>query len=201
MRDFDKGKKYGGGGSSKFGGSKSYGGDRGGRSYGGGGGYGGGRSGDRPSMHSATCSDCGNRCEVPFRPTGEKPVFCSDCFKGKEPSRSSSFGDRGNDRGRREFSDRPARPRFEDKKPYQSGPAKETVNYKAQFEILNTKLDKILKAMTIATQGKEVAPKKISKEKISFEDTPVEEETKKVVKKPTVKAKKVVAKKVVSKKK
>lgn len=33
-------------------------------------------------MFQATCSECGNRCEVPFRPTGEKPVFCKNCFGG-----------------------------------------------------------------------------------------------------------------------
>lgn len=36
---------------------------------------------DRPDMHQATCSDCGKSCEVPFRPTGSKPVYCSDCFR------------------------------------------------------------------------------------------------------------------------
>ncbi len=38
--------------------------------------------GDR-QMYEATCAECGNRCEVPFRPTGEKPVYCSNCFGGK----------------------------------------------------------------------------------------------------------------------
>jgi len=31
-------------------------------------------------MHQATCTECGKQCEVPFRPTGDKPVLCSDCF-------------------------------------------------------------------------------------------------------------------------
>ena len=42
--------------------------------------------GDRP-MHEATCAECGEKCEVPFRPNGEKPVYCRDCFgssKGKD---------------------------------------------------------------------------------------------------------------------
>jgi CxxC-x17-CxxC domain-containing protein len=34
-------------------------------------------------MHKATCADCGNECEVPFKPTEGKDVFCSDCFKKK----------------------------------------------------------------------------------------------------------------------
>jgi CxxC-x17-CxxC domain-containing protein len=31
-------------------------------------------------MFSATCSSCGREAQVPFRPTGSKPVYCSDCF-------------------------------------------------------------------------------------------------------------------------
>ena len=31
-------------------------------------------------MFKSTCAKCGNPCEVPFRPTGEKPVYCRDCF-------------------------------------------------------------------------------------------------------------------------
>ena len=43
---------------------------------GGGGGYGG-----RPrEMFKATCADCKKECEVPFRPSGDRPVYCKDCF-------------------------------------------------------------------------------------------------------------------------
>ena len=35
-------------------------------------------------MTKVTCSSCGNDCEVPFKPTSNKPVFCSDCFKRKD---------------------------------------------------------------------------------------------------------------------
>jgi len=31
--------------------------------------------------HKAKCSDCGNECEVPFKPTEGRDVFCNDCFK------------------------------------------------------------------------------------------------------------------------
>ena len=31
-------------------------------------------------MFSATCASCGREAQVPFRPTGAKPVYCSDCF-------------------------------------------------------------------------------------------------------------------------
>jgi len=32
-------------------------------------------------MHKATCADCGKDCEVPFKPSGDKPVRCQDCFR------------------------------------------------------------------------------------------------------------------------
>ena len=51
---------------------------------GGGGGYGGGGS---RQMHDATCADCGNACQVPFQPTQDRPVYCSDCFSKHKPSR------------------------------------------------------------------------------------------------------------------
>ena len=39
-------------------------------------------------MHEATCDKCGNKCEVPFKPTSGKPVYCSDCFRKNEYSES-----------------------------------------------------------------------------------------------------------------
>jgi len=41
-------------------------------------------------MHSATCDKCGARCEVPFKPSGSKPVYCSDCFRKGENFESKS---------------------------------------------------------------------------------------------------------------
>ncbi len=32
-------------------------------------------------MHDAKCAECGKDCQVPFKPNGEKPVLCSDCYK------------------------------------------------------------------------------------------------------------------------
>ncbi|MFH0943228.1 MAG: CxxC-x17-CxxC domain-containing protein [Candidatus Beckwithbacteria bacterium] len=41
-----------------------------------------GRGGFRDrQMHHAVCSNCGKDCEVPFEPTGSKPVYCRDCFE------------------------------------------------------------------------------------------------------------------------
>ncbi|MBS3169318.1 DNA-directed RNA polymerase [Candidatus Woesearchaeota archaeon] len=37
-------------------------------------------------MHKATCSECGSECEVPFKPTEGKPVFCRDCYRKRKPA-------------------------------------------------------------------------------------------------------------------
>ncbi|MFH1479282.1 MAG: CxxC-x17-CxxC domain-containing protein [Candidatus Omnitrophota bacterium] len=26
------------------------------------------------------CADCGNECEIPFKPSGDRPVYCKECF-------------------------------------------------------------------------------------------------------------------------
>ncbi len=36
-------------------------------------------------MHKAVCSDCKQECEVPFKPTEGKPVFCRDCYAKRKP--------------------------------------------------------------------------------------------------------------------
>lgn len=82
-----------------FGGGRGGGYSRGGFGGGRGGGRFGGRDGGfdrpRPQMHEVTCDKCKKLCEVPFKPTGDKPVFCSDCFRKEGDSGSrGDFGSR-----------------------------------------------------------------------------------------------------------
>ena len=35
-------------------------------------------------MHKATCSECGEECEVPFKPTDGKPVYCRECYRKRK---------------------------------------------------------------------------------------------------------------------
>ena len=35
-------------------------------------------------MHKATCSECGQECQVPFKPQEGKPVYCKDCYAKKK---------------------------------------------------------------------------------------------------------------------
>jgi DNA-directed RNA polymerase len=126
--------------------------NRGGGGFGGGrGGFGGNRGGGRPSfrredrgpvtMTKVTCDACHKECEVPFRPTAGKPVFCNDCFRNQ--------GGASQDRGpRRDFGDRPAAPRpsFENN---------EGLNdLKKQIESLNIKLDRVLASIENIGQAK-----------------------------------------------
>ncbi|MCY4415641.1 MAG: zinc-ribbon domain containing protein [Chloroflexi bacterium] len=36
---------------------------------------------DGREMHPVVCAECGTNTTVPFRPRGDRPVYCSDCFR------------------------------------------------------------------------------------------------------------------------
>ncbi|NLY54344.1 MAG: zinc-binding protein [Firmicutes bacterium] len=38
-------------------------------------------------MHSVVCADCGKETQVPFRPSGDRPVYCQDCFQARRSTR------------------------------------------------------------------------------------------------------------------
>jgi len=42
-----------------------------------------GRRPDARELFTATCARCGRDAQVPFRPNGSKPVYCSDCFRSQ----------------------------------------------------------------------------------------------------------------------
>lgn len=63
-------------------------------------------------MTKVICSSCGVECEVPFKPTTDKPLFCKDCFAKKGKSGSDRRSNR-------------------------------------DLEIINEKLDKIMKSLKI----------------------------------------------------
>ena len=46
------------------------------------GGFGGPRE-----MHKATCEECKQECEVPFKPSGDRPVYCKECFSKRKRDR------------------------------------------------------------------------------------------------------------------
>lgn len=80
------------------------------------------RSSRQPTeAHEVVCDKCGIKTTVPFKPTGNKPVYCRDCFNKKDDSFAKS---------RPESRDRP--------------------NYSADdLAKINQKLDKIMQALKI----------------------------------------------------
>jgi len=171
-----------------------------------------GRFGDRerPQMHEATCSDCGKKCEVPFRPTGDKPVYCNQCFSNhREGSAFNSSERRGYERPRfqdkRMFSAtcgkcgkrfelpfRPAgdRPVYCNECFDRSGNSPNRSNdravnqYKEQFDVLNAKLDRIIKALAPAVPVRE------EKKEVIVEKKEIVAEKKEKAKKSKKKARK-----------
>ena len=161
----------------------------------------------RPQMHKAICDDCGQSCEVPFKPTGDKPVYCSNCFKGKDnagPSRS--FG-RDNFREKKMFSaicdacgqscEVPFRPtgdkpvycsncfgqdsRAKDRKPAGDGANKQ---FEHQLQTINEKLDKILQNLSSTMpKSPELIKKKVITKAESKPKAVKVKKTKKAVKK------------------
>jgi len=41
----------------------------------------------RRQMFPVTCAECGKETEVPFEPRGDRPVYCSDCYRKVRQSR------------------------------------------------------------------------------------------------------------------
>lgn len=35
-------------------------------------------------MHTAICADCKKECTIPFKPSGDRPVYCQDCFSRRK---------------------------------------------------------------------------------------------------------------------
>lgn len=98
------------------------------------------RGGNRDrQMYQAVCSNCGKPCEVPFKPTGDKPVFCNDCFnKRRDPSDTRvskpEFGGQ-----KRDFS------KMDPRAPYK--PAQDNNNISKQLSDISSKLDRLISAM------------------------------------------------------
>lgn len=166
MRDFNRGNRQGGGG-----GRFNRGGFRGRDS--------GGRDSGRREMHSAVCDECGNRCEVPFKPSGDKPIYCSDCFERKNDGgsgrpRRENRGSRGNDFGKKDDTNK---------------------KLLEQMSSLNSKLDRIIGILESNNKEKSDAKMPVAKKAVvkktevekKADETPVEVE-KAEAKKPRKKA-------------
>jgi len=125
----------------------------GGKRFSGRGGFSGGRDRGPVTMHQAICDKCGKPCEVPFKPTSGKPVYCSACFEGKKEIGNNRGGDRFSQKSYGGYK-APIRPDF------RSDASKENNNeVKKQLEILNGKMDLLIKAVESMASAKPLVAK------------------------------------------
>jgi CxxC-x17-CxxC domain-containing protein len=68
--------------------------NNGNRSFGGGNSF---RDRKKIEKFDAVCTKCKSKCQVPFKPTGSKPVLCSKCFSAQGNKHPGYNG--GNKRG------------------------------------------------------------------------------------------------------
>lgn len=128
------------------------------------------------TMHEATCADCRKSCQVPFRPSNDRPVYCNDCFgKNGGPAAKAKFNDfPKKDFGFKKNFDSSFKPRA-DAAPVQtpSGSAfvanKMNDEVKKQLEAMNIKLDSLIRTVEAMKNPTftEVAPKSTKKAEVA----------------------------------
>lgn len=116
----------------------------------------GGRSDGPKTMYKAVCAGCGKTCEVPFKPNGQKPVYCNECFSDQKDEQGGGAEKRYE---KRNFSE-PRFPKVDRKEREYIKPASLNSDLKKEIDALNTKLDKIIDMMK---QG--IKPKAVEKER------------------------------------
>ena len=147
MKDFRPNNKFGGGGN---GGGR--GGFRGGNTFG-------KRDWNGPKqMYDAICAKCGKSCQVPFRPSGERPVYCHDCFDKTKPN----AGEVGN------FSRSPVQRREPSTVlvpgSMGNGNSEKYEELKRLLDIVNVKLDRLLQKREETVVSKKESLKEVVKD-------------------------------------
>ncbi len=127
-------------------------------------------------MFNVVCDECGEECQVPFKPSGDKPVYCSRCFEKHDP-KNDRQGDRGfrserrfdDSRGRRDFGSSRSRDEFRGPRGTQTL-TKDNSEVTKQLEYINTNLVKLTSLLEGLLQK---APDKVAK-KDKVEDKKVD---------------------------
>jgi CxxC-x17-CxxC domain-containing protein len=83
---------------------------------------------DAVKLYDAVCSKCGKKCQVPFRPSNDRPVYCKDCFGAPQQSTT----------GAKTFTSATSEARPE---------GKTIADLTRQIAAMNTKIDTMLKIL------------------------------------------------------
>jgi len=86
-------------------------------------------------LHKAICADCQKECTIPFKPTGDRPVYCQECFSRRKSGHAHKV--------------------VVDNKPKEIAPIQPTIS-----EALKVSKPKAVKSKKIATVKKPAAKKK-----------------------------------------
>lgn len=97
------------------------------------------KSGNGFELHHSRCDSCGVECDLPFKPTSNKPVYCRSCFRKNQNNESKTNHLR--DFKSSEFGSKDRRNSFNN--------SKNSINSSIELEQINRKLDKIMKALKI----------------------------------------------------
>jgi CxxC-x17-CxxC domain-containing protein len=161
------------------------------------------RNGGDRELFNTTCASCHKPCQVPFRPNGEKPVYCRDCFRTNRETPSSDFSRRDDRAPAPHFQKREFTPSFSQKPRVED---RRIDDLKRMIESLNTKVDRIMQLVGNGASVASVAEKKAEKGTVDVSlntivTNAVAKSTKADVKTGKKTDKKSAKKKVVSKKK
>jgi len=112
------------------------------------------------TMFKAVCAVCGEPCEVPFRPSGSRPIYCDKHFEGKDEASSRRPASRGFDR-----------PHGEDRQES----SRATAQLMGELKSLNIKVDRILSALDSRQEKSKSVKLKTPNKEISQADIAIED--------------------------
>lgn len=122
--------------------------------------------GGRGEMFTAVCANCGKTCEVPFKPNGKKPVYCTECFSngagGDSAPRGNSFDNRFEKTFEQRVQNRDSRDSAPFRAPRPAAPAgddRRMEQLQREINIMGTKLDRVIDALDRLARPSTQAPK------------------------------------------
>ncbi len=112
------------------------------------------------TMYQATCDQCGRPCEVPFRPVEGRPVYCTACFGNKREGGDGRTGDRF---PQKSFNDSKTITRTD----FGGFVGRENGDeVRKQLELLNGKMDRLVRAMEMMASPASLAKPVVAEEKV-----------------------------------
>ena len=112
-----------------------------------------------------TCAQCGSPCEVPFRPVEGRKLYCNTCFRD---IRNRSMDNRHKEREHDRFPQRDFGGHKSFNKPEFAGNDKGNSNEtNRQLQMLNSKMDRLVRAIEIMANINQVLPVAVEAKKES----------------------------------